>query len=345
MVSFQIVKKQGVWYDSSHKGVSNMNTGIAGAGSILPAFLEAQAKIPQMHVKAVCATRRSKGRLEMLAREHGIERIYCDYEEMVKDEKLDVIYVAVPNHLHYSFARQALLAGKSVLCEKPFCTSMAQAEELAALAKEKGLCLFEAISNQYFPNYEKVRELLPNLGAVKIVEINYSQYSSRYDAFKRGEILPVFDPEKSGGALMDLNVYNIHFILGLFGEPEEIRYFANMERGIDTSGVLILKYPGFVCTSVAAKDCKAPCCINIQGDKGCIHSDSPANVFQSFRYENNAGESRVYELNERRERLYYELKAFAELAEGRDPQQGERQLAHSLLVQKVLDEARRQQNL
>lgn len=144
---------------------------------------------------------------------------------------------------------------------------------------------------------------------------------------------------------MDLNVYNIHFILGLFGEPEEVRYFANMEQGADTSGVLVLRYPGFVCTAIAAKDCKAPCCINIQGDQGCITSDSPSNVFERFRFSENRGPDQLYELNEERERFYYELRAFLQMVKTQDRRFHEEQLQRSLAVQRILDEARRQADM
>lgn len=322
-----------------------MKAGIAGAGMIVPTFLAAEKQIPELEAAVICGTVRSKDKAEKLAKEHGIPQVYCDYDKMLACPELHVIYVAVPNHLHASFVRRALLAGKSVICEKPLCSSLAEAEALALLAREKGLYLFEAITNQYFPNYQKVKELLPRLGRVKIVEINYSQYSSRYDAFRAGEILPVFDPKKSGGALMDLNVYNIHFILGLFGEPEEVRYFANMEQDVDTSGVLVLRYPGFVCTAIAAKDCKAPCCINIQGDQGCITSDSPSNVFERFRFSENRGPDQLYELNEERERFYYELRAFLQMVKTQDRRFHEEQLQRSLAVQRILDEARRQADM
>lgn len=319
-----------------------MRVGIAGAGTIIPAFLRAQKLVDDFEIQAICATEDMRERLEGFASIYGIKDIYYDYKDMIKDKTLDIIYIAVPNSLHYDFSKWALESGKSVICEKPFCSCLKEAEELAGLSKKQGLYLFEAISNQYFPNYHKVKELLPELGNLKIVEMNYSQYSRRYEAFKQGDILPVFDPRKSGGALMDLNVYNIHFIVGLFGKPEDVRYYANMERGIDTSGVLVLTYPGFVCTSIGAKDCKAPVCINIQGDKGYIHSNSPANVFQSFQYAGNMQEAEEYSLNLVEERLYYEQRAFADIIRQKDWAMNEQMLSHSLTVQKILDEARKQ---
>lgn len=319
-----------------------MKIGIAGAGTIVPDFLKAQALIDEMEVAAICGTPRNKEQLNNFAKENGMDTVYYDFDEMVNNPDLDVIYVAVPNHLHYSFSKKALEKGKSVICEKPFCSNEKQAEELVHLAKEKGLFLFEAISNQYFPNYEKVKKLLPELGAVKMCELNYSQYSRRYDEFKKGNILPVFDPKKSGGALMDLNVYNIHFITGLFGKPKWISYTANIEKDIDTSGVLVMKYKDFTAVLIAAKNCSAPVCINLQGDEGYIHSDDPANVFASFVFQKNKGDKEEFALNEKQERLYYELQSFTDMVLNQDHRKNEENLEHSLLVQQILDEARRQ---
>lgn len=77
-----------------------------------------------------------------------------------------------------------------------------------------------------------IKEHLDQLGDIKIVECNYSQYSSRYDAFKRGDIAPAFNPKMGGGALRDLNIYNIHFVVGLFGRPKTVQYLANVEKAL-----------------------------------------------------------------------------------------------------------------
>ena len=73
-------------------------------------------------------------------------------------------------------------------------------EELIKLAQEKELLLIEAIINQYLENFKVIKDSLSEIGDIKIVNINYSQYSSRYDAFKQGEIAPAFNPEMGGGA-------------------------------------------------------------------------------------------------------------------------------------------------
>lgn len=275
--------------------------------------------------------------MESFARDYGIKRIYFSYEEMLGDPELDAVYVAVPNHLHYNFCRMALLRGLHVLCEKPFCGSLRELEELKDLAEERELFLFEAISNQYLPNYKKLQELLPEIGRVRIVEINFSQYSSRYDGFLKGDIAPVFDPDKKGGALMDLNVYNIHFVVGLFGEPEKAQYFPNVQMGIDTSGTLILQYSGFICILTAAKDCYGASRISIQGEKGCAISEGASNSFERFELRRASGETEIYELNEGKGRLYHELRAWADMYQNKNAAFCQTRMQQSLRVQEIID--------
>ena len=137
---------------------------------------------------------------ETLAKQYGLTQATSDYEVILSNPDIDTIYVGPPNHTHYDYAKQALLAGKHVICEKPFTLHLEEFEELIKLAQEKELLLIEAIINQYLENFKVIKDSLSEIGDIKIVNINYSQYSSRYDAFKQGEIAPAFNPEMGGGA-------------------------------------------------------------------------------------------------------------------------------------------------
>lgn len=322
-----------------------MKTAILGAGTIIPAFLEAAEKIENLEVYAIFGRESSLTKLEEFRRKYEIPQIYHDYDQLLNDPEVEVVYVALPNHLHYEFTKKAAEKKKHVIVEKPFASTYEQARELIDIAEQNHVMVFEAISNQYMPNYRKTRELVRNVGDVKIVQLNYSQYSRRYDLFKEGTVHPVFDPKKSGGALMDLNVYNIHYVLGLFGKPNKIHYIANIERGIDTSGILTMEYPSFQCVCIGAKDCRAPLSINIQGDKGYIHSDDQANVYGSFVFAYNNGEPETFALNEGMPRLYHELRVFADMVAGGNYEEARRYNQHTLEVMEILDEARRQVNI
>lgn len=319
-----------------------MKIAILGAGTIVPDFLEAAGQLPEVEIEAIFGRTSSRQRMKELKNQYSIHKISYDYDELLADPDLDAVYVALPNHLHCTFAEQAIRQKKHVIVEKPFAGSYGQATELIELAEKHKVIVFEAISNQYMPNYSKTRELLGEIGTVKIVQLNYSQYSRRYDLFRKGTVLPVFDPKQSGGALMDLNVYNIHYIVGLFGRPEAVHYIANIEKGIDTSGILTLQYPDFQCVSIGAKDCKAPTFITIQGEEGYLHSDEPANGYGTFGVVRKDREAELFALNKRRPRLYYELKTFLDLVMTKDFERARQYSRQTLLVMEILDEARRQ---
>lgn len=319
-----------------------MRVGIAGAGMIVPTFLDAAALVEEMEIYAIFA-RKEEVRKEFCEKYH-IPAGYDSYDKLLADSKVDVVYVALPNNLHFSFAKEALLAGKHVILEKPFTVTYEEAEEIAGIAREKKLYLFEAITNQYNPNYEKMKELLPRLGDIKLAVLNFSQYSSRYDNFKKGIVSPSFDPKNAGGALMDLNIYNIHFVTGLFGKPLKVRYCPNMERGVDTSGILVMEYPDFQAVCIAAKDCGAPLSVSIQGNKGFFHSDYASSILAEFTFRENKCEPENYHLADNPERLFYELLTFARYYEEKDWDAFDRRLSHSLTVMEIVDQARDPKN-
>jgi hypothetical protein len=103
-----------------------------------------------------------------------------------------------------------------------------------------------------------------------------------------------------------------------------------------------MEYKDFQCVCVGAKDCKAPVSINIQGDAGCIHSDAPANVYDEFILCLNNGETEHISLNQGMPRLYYELRTFVDMVNENNWEAHGCYCQHTLEVQSILDEARRQ---
>lgn len=204
-----------------------MDVGVLGSGAIVPVALASMEAVPGIRVKALWCREHSRQRGEALAREYGIFQVFTDLESLFREGGVDTVYIALVNPVHYAYARAALLAGKNVILEKPFCPSFAQAQDLAELARRQGLFLLEAMPLWHGALFRKVRELVPRLGPIRVVQCNYSQYSSRYDRYLQKEVLPAFDPAAFGGALYDLDVYNIAFATGLFGRPEKVAYAPN----------------------------------------------------------------------------------------------------------------------
>lgn len=319
-----------------------MKLGIIGTGMIVKQFLPVLSEMDELEIVGIQSTERSIGTARELCE---IYRVPCAATRMrdLCKAGADTVYVAVPNHLHYACCKEALQRGMHVIVEKPLASNAKEAEELAEIAERKGLFLFEAISSQHLASYEKIRQWLPRIGDVKMVQAHFSQYSSRYDAFLRGEIQPAFDREKSGGALMDLNVYNMHFVMGLFGMPERAEYFANVDQGIDTSGALILKYPGFSAVCAAAKDCSGLRMGVIQGTKGSIYTEEALSIIGKVRLELRDGTAESFQDGFSTKEAYFipEFRDFARAVEERDEKYCRDLLNRSLAVSRVQTEVRK----
>ncbi|MCD8084607.1 MAG: Gfo/Idh/MocA family oxidoreductase [Clostridiales bacterium] len=317
-----------------------MKLGVVGNGLIVGWLFRDIKEIPEIRATALCVREKSREKGRELAEANGVSELYTDYEEFLAKGDFDTVYIGIANTMHYSYAKQALLAGKHVICEKPFTMTAAEARDLAELARERKLFLWEAFKIPYGPLYSAVKEHLPEIGEVRMVQCNYSQFSSRYERYQAGIITPAFDPECGGGSLYDLNLYNLHFVIGLFGKPDQVQYFANKGyNGIDTSGALILRFGPVLGVCTAAKDSGSPCYGFVQGTKGHIRIQGPVSagtcaelVYNDKRTVRLAEDSADGSLTD-------ELRIFEQKQREGDIQFCYQMLEHSLLVEDVLETA------
>lgn len=309
-----------------------MRLAVVGAGQIVADFLPHAADVPGLTLSAIVGNDRSRDKLDRIAAAAGIPRVYTDYDECLADPDVDTVWIALPNALHFEYARRALLAGTHVVCEKPFVLRTAELEELRALAADRGLVLVEAISNQYLSNVERMREHLPSLGSLRLVQCEYSQYSSRYDAFRQGTVLPAFDPAMGGGALMDLGIYALHLVVGLLGRPDDVAYYAHVERGVDTSGVAVLRYGDATAVCVCAKDSPGPSRTKVQGTEGAMIVHGAPNEVPVLEVHRRGAEPVRIAENAHPHRMVEEFRAFVRMVAERDLVERDRRLDHSALV-------------
>ncbi len=315
-----------------------INIAILGTGKIIPEAVAAMQASNKFRVANIWARPRSRDKAAALAAQFNIDKFTTDLDAILNDTAIDFVYIGLINAVHYEYAKKCLDAGKNVILEKPFTTSSAQAQDLIDLALGKRLYLFEAITTLHQPNFRAIRDALKKIGDVKLILCNYSQYSSRYDAYKRGEVAPAFDPKLFGGALMDINIYNLNFVIGLFGAPQSVSYAANRGfNGVDTSGVVTLEYETFIAQCVGAKDSASPCFLNIQGDGGYIYSTSPPNELNSFELSVRGEDVQTFALNKFNHRMVHEFVDFGEIFEQKNYAAVESYLNTSRDVMTVVD--------
>lgn len=315
-----------------------MKLGILGTGLIVHEVLP-MLEILHLEKLYILGTDRSAEKTQQLCKTYRMNGSFFDYDELLSTD-IDTVYIALPNHLHFSFAKRALEKGKHVILEKPITVTLRELQELVQIANERQLILVEAMSLHHTPAYRSIREKVKSLGDIKIANFQFCQYSSRYDAFKQGKIAPAFDPKCAGGALMDLNIYNLHAIIGLFGVPKTTQYLPNMECGIDTSGILTLDYGDFKAVAVAAKDCQAPVSSTIQGTKGCIRIQVPMNQIESYDLFDNQKNSTACDFRENAHRLSYEFLEFDRMIREKDFKKAEELMQISIAATEILERER-----
>lgn len=318
--------------------MKEIRLGTIGSGVIVESLLDQVTKTDGIRLTAVYSRSREKG--TQLAEKYGSPAVYTDLDAFFREGAFDCVYIASPNSLHHPQTKQALLAGKHVWCEKPFCTTAAQARELFDLAKERNLMLAEAVPTAYYPNLEILRQQLPRIGRLRLVQGNYSQYSSRYDALREGKPLPnVFNPEFGGGCLVDINFYNVYLNVALFGKPKRVRYFPNLHSGgVDTSGILIMQYPDFVSQATGGKDCWNDTSFSIQGEDGFIQIPGSNGLAQIRVVTRTSDET--FNAQPDPARLSYEVQALTKIFLEEDHEALNRLMETTLSVMEVLEQAR-----
>ncbi|MDQ0363062.1 Gfo/Idh/MocA family protein [Breznakia pachnodae] len=322
-----------------------MNIGIIGSGLIVQVALDIYERIDDVKCTAMYCRSVDKESAQEVVNKYKIDNLYDNIDQFLEDSSYGTIYIGVINSTHYEFAKKALLANKHVICEKPFTSTYAEAKELAELAKQQNRMLFGAVRLRTLKNFEEIKNTIPSLGDIKMMQCNYSQYSRRYDKYLEHVVLPAFDPELSGGCLYDINVYNVHFVVSLFGKPETVQYYPNKGyNGIDTSGILILDYGTFKAVCCAAKDSASPAYVTMQGTKGYIEVRSmPAQVANV----NVVLGDKQYgiDLDEIDDAMESEFRSLFEIIKEKDYARMETYLNDTLIAMKVLDDGRKSANL
>lgn len=221
--------------------MKNINFGIIGTNFVSDWFCEDAKKTDGINLETVYS--RSENQGIQFAEKHGIKNHCTDMKKIFSS--VDAVYIASPNFCHFEQARLALESGVHVLLEKPATLERKQFEYLLELAEKKGLVLLEAMRPVHDPALETIRAAMKDIGVLRRVSLEYCQYSSRYDAFKRGEILNAFNPAFGNAAVMDLGCYPLSVAVALFGKPKiNAAFCEKLYNGFESTGYTLLEFDG-----------------------------------------------------------------------------------------------------
>ena len=208
--------------------------GVLGCSSVAERrVLPALVRSPRFELVAVGS--RSTAKAAAFAERFGCAA--CSYEELLATD-VDAVYVSLPPALHHPWGRRTLDAGKHLLLDKPFATSLPEAEELVRTARERSLVAMEALMYVHHPWHRCVVELVEAgyLGALRRVDAWFG-FPHRSDTDHR------YDPALGGGATLDALVYPLSFCLGLLRD-DPVRWWAavhhDRDHGVDVRGSMLL---------------------------------------------------------------------------------------------------------
>lgn len=186
--------------------------GIIGLGEIAKRFAGVLHTIENIELTAV-ASKDSKKAVQFAEKYHAA-KYYTSYEDLMTDEDVDIIYIALTHNFHFEAVKKCLEHKKAVICEKPLVTNYADALELIQLSQKNQVLLMEAMWTRCIPTFQKAKEWILNgsIGTPKLVHASFS-FNTPFNPENR-----LYNPDLAGGSLYDAGVYPIEFAIGILDE-------------------------------------------------------------------------------------------------------------------------------
>ncbi len=310
--------------------------GILGAGGIARTFARQVPAYSSGRVVAVGS--RDRARAAAFAEELDIATAHGGYADLVGADDVDAVYVATPHSEHREHALLAIEAGKHVLVEKAFTRSAAEAREVFAAARERGVFVMEAMWTRFLPHMVAVRHLVRS-GAIGEPVSVHADHGQRLDGNPDGRLLNL---ALAGGALLDLGVYPLSFAHDLLGTPDAVvAAGALAETDVDGQETVLLRY-GHRALAVCSATlwARTPCRAAVSGTEGMIEIDGP--FYGPTAFTVTRGDEQVTVRPRHEGGFQYEAAEVARcVAEGRTESET-MSWADTLAVMTTMDEVRRQ---
>lgn len=317
-----------------------MRFGVIGTNWITEELIQAGHTVEGFSLQAVCS--RTLERAKEFAAKFAAPFFYTNPAEMAASGQIDAVYIASPNCFHAEQAILCMSLGLHVLCEKPLASNADEVEAMLAAAKKHDVLLMEAVKSTLVPNFFTIQDHLPKLGKIRRFIASNCQYSSRYDAYRAGEVLRAFDPAYSNGALMDIGIYCLYPAIVLFGKPEQVKAEGVvLASGVDGEGSILLKYEEMDAILSFSKITTSYQPAEIQGEDATMVIDK---INHLTRIEIRYRDGRIEDVTRPQtpKAMHYEIREFIRLASAGARESATNSHAASRLTMEVMDEARRQ---
>lgn len=325
--------------------MNGMRWGIIGCGGIARKFANSLAGLEQGELLGGAS--RNKERADAFVEEFGLPKAYGDYDALVADPRIDIVYVATTHNFHFENVKLCLENGKHVLCEKPMTVNADEARELIKLATERNLFLMEGLWTRFLPAIQKINELVSEgaIGAPLTVSAQFNVgIGPDIDESHR-----IKNKALAGGALLDLGVYPINFAAMVFGaRPENVSSSVSMgSTEVDFASHYFLDYGGGrrAVLSSSIED-MGPSEGLIMGSRGYIKTAPFFLSCRKFTLKKHGGEPEEYEFPcEEPETFKYEIAHVMERVAAGETESNVMPLSETLAIMELMDTLRAQWGL
>lgn len=239
--------------------------GVIGTGSIASRFVP-ESKFVNSNV-ITAAYNPNQKECEGFCKKY---EIHCAVSEQDLYELCDAVYIASPHYTHFDYAKNALMAGKHVLCETPFVFSKAQAEELYELAEQKKRVLMVALKTAYCPAFVHLVSLLKSGTIGDIVEVNASVTTLTDESSDK------LDSNRFGGSMSENACFPLLPIFKFFGtDYKNINFYSKMKNDVDMFTKAVFRYDHAVASFQVGLGVKTEGSMTIAGTKGYAYVPAP----------------------------------------------------------------------
>jgi len=280
--------------------------GILGCGKIAAKFASDMALSKTGFIYA-CASKDME-RSKQFGQKFQVTHVFTSYEEMLRLDELDAIYIATPHSHHFEHTILCLQARKNVLCEKPLTINKGMANALFKLAEQNKCFLMEGMWTAFLPMIQEIQWKIQNgeIGEIRHIQADFG-FRTTYNPTSR-----LYDPRLAGGALLDIGIYPIYICLSLLGIPHEIIAKGNLtDQNIDDECSVLLSYvtnaTAFLHASITT-DTNTTCII--YGTKGSIHIPSRFHEQEEYHILDSANETQTIKVDKTGIGFYHEIEHF-----------------------------------
>lgn len=307
--------------------------GVIGCGRIAKRFVPEAKVVNGIDVVAVLSPDGQEA--EAFRQEFGLEAAYSDFDTFI--QSVDAVYIASPHLTHYDYSRQALLAGKHVLCEIPFVLSAAQARELYELADSRGLVLLEASKTAHCPGFMHLVTLVKSGVIGDVVDVKASL--SKMVAPPTREL----DATQAGGSMTEHAPLTLMALIKILGRNiVDATFHSRMEDGVDVFTMGAINYPHATASITLGIGVKTEGNLVISGTKGYVYVPAPWWLTDYFevRYEDQT-KNKKYFYSYDGDGLRYEIQEFISMIVGKRLSSYRLRRRESIAIAQVIEDYRK----